>query len=193
MSTKVELTDDALRIIARKARKLVGRVGLTSSDIEDIQQEMAVVILRRLKLFDPKRSSYTTFVQMVVNWRATDILRHRRRKLRYSPGGIVPLDDLVNNGPETRPHDTIASNVHDRRLGRRSPSHEDVASQAHDVKSVLGTLTAEQRSVALMLMHMTPTEAARDLGMSKQRFSARYMRPLRHAFHGGGINLLEKS
>ena len=46
----------AVRIIKYKARQLVGRVGFTESDREDLEQEMILDLLQRLPKYDPARA-----------------------------------------------------------------------------------------------------------------------------------------
>jgi len=60
------IDDYAVQLIKYKARQLVGRVGFTESDREDLEQEMVLDLLRRLPKFDPKRAGRNTFIARIV-------------------------------------------------------------------------------------------------------------------------------
>ena len=56
----------AVQIIKFKAKQLVGRVGLTDSDREDLEQEMILDLLQRLPKYNPDRAQRNTFIARVV-------------------------------------------------------------------------------------------------------------------------------
>ena len=52
----LEIDDYVKRIIEAKARLLVGICGITASDVEDIEQELYLEVLRKAHLFDRNKA-----------------------------------------------------------------------------------------------------------------------------------------
>jgi DNA-directed RNA polymerase specialized sigma24 family protein len=52
-------------LIRHKARKLIGSYGFTSSDEEDLRQELTFHVIRNMKSYDPSRSSPRTFADRI--------------------------------------------------------------------------------------------------------------------------------
>lgn len=61
------------------AGRLIKRFNLSSSDHEDLLQEMALAARLAMRRFDPRRASWKTFVSMVVESHARVIARQLRR------------------------------------------------------------------------------------------------------------------
>ena len=74
----------AVQLIRYKARQLVGRVGFTESDRDDLEQELMLDLLRRLPKYNPDRAQRNTFIARVVEHKIATIIRiaesrHARR------------------------------------------------------------------------------------------------------------------
>ena len=78
MSQQVWLDRFEEWFIARKARQLAGKAGFTPSDVEDIEQDIRMDVLKRLPRFDPAKSNRHTFIALVVRRRVASILEARR-------------------------------------------------------------------------------------------------------------------
>ncbi|MEZ4600614.1 MAG: sigma-70 family RNA polymerase sigma factor, partial [Syntrophotaleaceae bacterium] len=72
----------AVQIIKYKARQLVGRVGFTESDREDLEQEMLMDLLQRLPKYNADRAQRNTFIARVVEHKIATIIEARKAGLR---------------------------------------------------------------------------------------------------------------
>jgi RNA polymerase sigma-70 factor (ECF subfamily) len=131
-------------MIAAKAKRLVGQYGLRPQDRRDIEQDLAVRIVDRLRTYDPARGTLETFVAMVIEQAAANLVRERRAGKRTPPPrSPVPTEDVP---------DPLANEE-----ARLSDLERDVA-------AVLARVPADQRAVALALMGAPVSEVARRLG-----------------------------
>ena len=88
----------AVRIIKYKARQLVGRVGFTESDREDLEQEMMLDLLQRLPKYNPDRAQRNTFIARVVEHKIATIIEARKAGLRDYRLCRCSLDDRFEYG-----------------------------------------------------------------------------------------------
>lgn len=123
-----------------RARAAVRTRAISQADCEDLEQEAMVAFLRALPQFDSSRAQLRTFVELVITTGIASALR-RQRVLQRVPAYEAQLQCC------RRPTESIEL--------RR------------DVERVLAVLTAEDRRLALLLTEQTPTEASRQLGVSR--------------------------
>jgi len=95
------LDDYARTHIRRRARRLVGVAGFRSSDTEDIEQELAIHLLKSLPNFDPGKAAYDTFVWRCVEVRVRELIRYRKREITGSAGGRSPRRSEKSTRTET--------------------------------------------------------------------------------------------
>jgi DNA-directed RNA polymerase specialized sigma24 family protein len=88
----------AVRIIKYKARQLVGRVGFTESDREDLEQEMLMDLLQRLPKYNPDRAQRNTFIARVVEHKIATIIEARKAGLRDYRLCRCSLNDQFESG-----------------------------------------------------------------------------------------------
>lgn len=83
---------DLIRI---KARQLIGKAGFTAADKEDIEQELMLDLLQRLKKFDPTKAKRTTFMVRVVNHRIASLIEERQARCRDWRLCLDSLDEPI--------------------------------------------------------------------------------------------------
>ena len=76
-TARPNLSNYASNLIKYKARRLVGRYGLTCSDRGDLEQELALHAIEHLDQFDSQRGSRNTFVDRMLDHKVISILRQR--------------------------------------------------------------------------------------------------------------------
>jgi len=81
-----------------KAGQLVGKAGFTQSDREDLQQELALDLLRRSRKYDPKRARRSTFTACLVEHRAATILAERMAPTRDIRREGPSLNEMITDG-----------------------------------------------------------------------------------------------
>ncbi|MBU0640957.1 MAG: hypothetical protein KKB50_19005 [Planctomycetes bacterium] len=136
MSYQVRLDRFEEWFIARKARQLAGSAGFTTSDVEDIEQDIRLDVLQRLPRFDPARSNRHTFVAMLVRRCAASILERQRAEKRNRGQRPQSLNAPVRDtdGREVELHQTV--DAHACRPGPSEESRDLIA----DVRRVVAGL-----------------------------------------------------
>lgn len=71
------LSAQTINLIKHKAWSLIGTVGFTWSDRDDLEQELVLDILRRLPRFDPERAQLMTFIVRVVDNKIASMIEAR--------------------------------------------------------------------------------------------------------------------
>jgi RNA polymerase sigma-70 factor (ECF subfamily) len=163
------LDDFALRLIRRKAKQISRRLDFSRSDRPDLEQELALIVLRRLADFDPRRSHYNAFVTTVVERYTATILEHhaaeKRSHCRNGGSLHAPVEDSDGGGVELLA--TICSSQRSRHTGQQHRTHEDAWNVAHDVAAMLDQMPPLMRRVCELVMRDSKSVAARELGMSQ--------------------------
>lgn len=82
----LELDPDVARCISITALRVARMYHLNSEDEADLRQEMYLQLLQSQHLFDPSRSTWKTFVQMLTHTALKRYLRQRLRERRELTG-----------------------------------------------------------------------------------------------------------
>ena len=64
-------------LVRRAEWRIANRCSLGSSDRDDLRQDLYVAVLRRARQFDASRGAASTFVALVVDHHARDVMAHR--------------------------------------------------------------------------------------------------------------------
>jgi RNA polymerase sigma factor (sigma-70 family) len=97
-----QIDPDVLRLARAKSWQLAGKYGFRLYDAEDIQQELVLDYLRRLRSFKPNRCNRRTFAALVIRNRISTLIAERSASSRgYRACHIAieptdcPFSDLV--------------------------------------------------------------------------------------------------
>ncbi len=93
-----ELADNVARLVRIKVAKIVGNLGNSRLDTDDLEQQAMVRVLERLPRYDATRASLTTFLSRVVDSVLLDEERRRTAAKRAPTGGIRSLNRPTSNG-----------------------------------------------------------------------------------------------
>ena len=159
----------AVRIIKYKARQLVGRVGFTESDREDLEQEMILDLLQRLPKYDPDRAQRNTFIARVVEHKIATIIEARKAGLRDYRLCNCSLNDRLEDeeGGSVERMETIDQEDYLRRTGRLSRPASELRDLSLDVRKAIEKLPPELRELCRRLDTDTVTEISRDTGIPR--------------------------
>ncbi len=187
MSIEQQITIDeyAMTLIRVKARQLIGKYGFTRSDREDLEQDLSIFVLERMRHFDPRRGSDKTFIDRIVNRKVISIIRGRLAASRdYRRASSLNDAALDEEGKTVERGDTIPDDA-DRRIarGRDVPAAMDLAL---DVLTVLATLDPELKRVCDLVIAGTKKDASEKLGLSKSGLRDRVLK-LREVFSSAGL------
>lgn len=185
MQAPNEIYNEYARTIIRiKARQLVRRPGFTASDQEDIEQDLALHLLKQANRFDSDRSSINTFISQVVNSGAAMMVRKQKRIKRNGGEGIEikSLDSTMIQfeGQPTPLGASISSADNYRRLGRFPLSEAEQFDVAHDIASAFADLPGELQSVCHSLSQRNHQQTRKHLDMSRRAFEAALLQIREH-------------
>lgn len=184
-----ELNDYALELVHHKARQLVGKAGYTQDDVDDIKQDLIVDLLERLPQFDPAKATYNTFVARLVERKISNLLRDRKAQMRDHRREVCSLNDGIKaceNEPVQR-STTISQDEHDIRTGKYQRPAEEREHLRMDMDALLADLPDELQRAARLLQSHSLTQAARAMGVSRDKFYDNYLPRLREAFAAKGM------
>lgn len=163
------IDDYALQLIKYKARQLVGRVGFTESDREDLEQEMILDLLRRLPKFDPKRAGRNTFIARIVEHKVATIIEAQKAGMRDYRLCSCSLNDRLEDeeGRSIERMETIDQEDYLRRTGKLSRPMSELRNLSIDLRSAVQTLPPELRELCKRLQTESVTEISRDTGIPR--------------------------
>jgi len=163
------IDDYALQLIKYKARQLVGRVGFTESDREDLEQEMVLDLLRRLPKFDPKRAGRNTFIARIVEHKVATIIEAQKAGMRDYRLCSYSLNDRLEDeeGRSIERMETIDQEDYLRRTGKLSRPMSELRNLSIDLRSAVQTLPPELRELCKRLQTESVTEISRDTGIPR--------------------------
>lgn len=170
-STEFVLTDYAKNLIKFKARQLTRRRDFQTAELEDLQQELWLALIKAAQRFDPAKASLDTFIDRVVNKAVAMLVRTRQRKRNGITQRMPSLSD-ERTSPDGRTEPLAATISHDdlaRRTGTEPIDETHVAETTEAVTAALQRMPADLRDVCRRLMGGTVTSVARDLGMSRRQ------------------------
>ena len=161
-----DLTSRISRNISIRAARLARSGAVPHMDLEDIEQELRLDLIRRAGNFDPAKASFDTFADRVLANRVSSLASPTRALCaeRAMQSLDAPVGDDGGEGgltlsdvlPETSALDPV-----------------DVFSLTHgpglrgDVGRLLAALCPASRRVAIAVSHLSVAEAARALGLHR--------------------------
>ncbi|MBP7946039.1 MAG: sigma-70 family RNA polymerase sigma factor [Verrucomicrobia bacterium] len=171
-----------------KARQVVGKVPALG-EVEDVQQDLIEDVLRRLPKFDGDRASVKTFVCRIIDNKIADLLKSHEAACRGNGCTKESLDDWVRDetGAWVRRDTTVDACCRGARLGICERSEDEQRDLEMDIASVMASLSPEQRDVCGMLRTKTPSEIARETGMSRSAIY-KHIAAIRAAFIKAGLD-----
>jgi RNA polymerase sigma-70 factor (ECF subfamily) len=171
-----------------KARQVVGKVPALG-EVEDVQQDLIEDVLRRLPKFDGDRAGVKTFVSRIINNKIADLLTSHEAARRGNGCTKESLDDWVRDetGAWVRRDTTVDASRSRAHLGVCERNDHEQRELEMDVASVMASLPPEQRDVCAMLRTKTPSEIARETGMSRSAIY-KHIAAIRAAFTKAGLD-----
>ncbi len=185
-----EAVDDyAVRIIKHKARQLVGRYGLTFFDREDLEQELMVDLLQRMRHFNPTKAKKTTFIARIVERHISTLLEARHARCRDWRLCRVSLNTPYENDRGDTPRELIDRVDSQGNLGNcEQETRQEAISNLHmDIERVLDTLPEDLRDLCERLRESNMAEIARETGVARTTLYDKLTR-IREVFRKAGLD-----
>ncbi len=174
-------------LIIRKARQLRRNPCFSQEDPQDLQQELACRLLKRLEKYDEQQGERDHFISMAVKQLVANLVRDRRTKL---PRGRKVVS--LFGGVDSRSGDplplaaAVTPDDLDARIGGRRCSPEVLAQLALDCAEILNGLSEEDLAIVEALKTKSRSEAARALGVPRTSLND-HIRRIRERFERGDM------
>jgi RNA polymerase sigma-70 factor (ECF subfamily) len=159
----------AADLIRRKARELCRLSAFQNCDRTDIEQELRLVLVKRLPKFDASIAHFNAFVTTVVERFCASLIEHQTAKSR-SPkrnGGSLNQTCTGAEGKVSQAANQIEESHTSNRTGVRMRSKAQLFDLETDVASVIGDLPDEMQDLCERLKHDSVTKVAEDLGLAR--------------------------
>jgi RNA polymerase sigma-70 factor (ECF subfamily) len=183
-----ELIEYVMKRTEFKARQIVSKVPALG-EVEDVRQDLIADVLRRLPKFDSDRAGVKTFISRIINNKIATLLESHDAACRGNGCTKESLDDWVRDefGAWVRRDTTVDAARRRAHLGICERSDQEQRELEMDVASVMASLPPEQRAVSAMLRTKTPTEIAREKGLSRSAIY-KHIAAIRAAFVKAGLD-----
>jgi RNA polymerase sigma-70 factor (ECF subfamily) len=182
-----ELFDDlAMKLIKERVKQMIGRNGFTPSDREDLEQEFALHLLKRLRKLKEPPQDRQGFLRRVISRYAISLIRRGEaqkrdhRRVSSLSARVVDCDGERVEMARTIPEDHVRS-----RLGVAPSSRLDDLELAHDTAAVLAKLPPDLRDLCERLKDYSVAEVARQLGVPRRTLRDTIGRLRRHFEEAG--------
>jgi RNA polymerase sigma-70 factor (ECF subfamily) len=184
------LDSDIRYLIRTKARQLSRANGFQDHDRDDLEQELTLRLLQRLKAYDPAKASFYCFAIVVLDRVGKHILESRRAASRDTSTTLslqMPRPPHPRKEDDPTPLDQlIVPSDRANRVGRYTLPEDQLCELVLDVKSVVDTLPDDLRELARDLAVARRSEILRRTGESASHLRERCLR-LRAALERAGL------
>lgn len=160
--------------ITFKSKRLCRQVGLTESDLDDIEMDLVMYLRSRLHQYDPDRASRNTFINCVLENRVREIVYERTRPTydyrrdEYSVDEIYvdDLGDVISRG------DLIEDDEQQIMTGNIGRPCMELAELRVDVQRALESLPEDWRKICLLMSEHSMVEVSRITGIKRHHLYA---------------------
>ncbi len=170
----------AIQRIRFKARQLSSLPCFGNGEIEDLEQELAINLHRRMPGFDPERSALNTFIDKIIETRAASLVAMAKAPSRYSGQPAISWEEMLDSGRADEAELSAASSF----VSGGSDSFD--VEIALDLGRCLQRLSEEQRRLCLLLPFHKPDDISRRMGWSRATFFRR-VTTLRESLKQAGV------
>ena len=163
------INEYAVKLVKFRASKLVGDVGFTEADREDLEQEMILDFLLRLPKFDPRRAKKSTFIAQLVEHSVIGIVGKQKaamRDYRLRAGSLNECRE-DEDGHQTERIQTLGEDEYFRRINGQARSRQELEELTIDLKSAIAELPAELRTLCQRLRKETLSGISRGTGVPR--------------------------
>jgi len=180
--------DYAIYLISYKVGRLIGILGFTFEDGEDLEQELKLHLLQNWNQYDPSRGAIKTFINCVLDNRLRQIIERRKTQKSGFGKRTVSLDDTLEDSDRSGISriDTIDREDYMIRIGRlKRPAFEECELRI-DIERALSQLSPELLRLCKRLQTQTVTEISEETGVPRHKLYPS-IRKLRCVFEEAGL------
>lgn len=183
-----DLDSYSINLIHYKSKRLIGYLGMTESDREDIEQDLAIHLRQNLPKHDPSRGTVKTFINCVLDNRIRAIIKSRCSSVYDCRMHAYSLDAAVEDmdfDSLTR-GDMLDADEYLMMTGNATRPMFEIIELQLDVRRVVSLLPEDMQKVCGLLSRTTVAAAARELGISRSKLYE-ILRRLRDILQEHGI------
>lgn len=182
------LSAQTINLIKHKAWTLIGTIGFTISDRDDIEQELAIDILRRLPKFDPQRAQLMTFITRVIDNKIASIIESRKSRFYDFRLHSYSLNEHTQDteGWVIERGDEIDEDDYLQQTGWHSRPACELIDLKTDIARIFPCLPPELRELCFRLQTQNVTDISAQTGVPRYRIYAEIAK-LRDVFEQAGI------
>ncbi|MDH7602252.1 MAG: sigma factor [Armatimonadota bacterium] len=180
--------DYAIYLISYKVGRIIGVLGFTFDDKEDLEQDLILHLLESWPQFDSQRGAVKTFINCVLDNRIRQIIESRKTQKSGFGKWTISLDERIegeDGGAVTR-IDAVDREEYMLRTGKLRRRAFDECDLRIAVEHVLSRLSPELRELCERLMMQNVTEISEETGIPRHRFYPS-IRKLRCIFEEAGL------
>lgn len=163
------INEYAVRVIAYRARRLIGKAGFRAEDLEDIEQELVVDFLERSCKYDPAKAELTTFIDRIVTHKILSMIEKRSAARRdYRKTSLLSNCFLrEKEGFWNTLLNLISTDEYLDRMGYQDVPHLEQQQLRIDLDMALKRLSEDEQQLLELLKKMSLSEASRELGIAR--------------------------
>ena len=177
----------AADLIRHKARQLVGKAGFTEDDRPDLEQELMIDLLQRMRHFNPAKAKKTTFMARIVERHISTILEARFAQCRDWRLCQTSLNEPLDNGEGDTTERIDFLDGEGSLGGGTRETRERLAHEIRmDLDRAIASLPEDLRDLCVGLHDSTMAEIAREMGIPRTTLYDRLSK-LREAFIEAGL------
>ncbi len=172
----------AARLIRIKAHQLLGKAGFTENDRHDLEQELMIDLLQRMRHFNPAKAKKTTFMTRIVERHIATLLEARHARCR--DWRLCRLSLNTPHGNDKGDTRELIDHVDSQGIlgNSEKETRQEAISNLHmDIERVLNTLPEDLRDLCERLRESNMAEIARETGVARTTLYDKLVR-IREAF-----------
>lgn len=171
-----------------KARQLAGQYGISLSDQSDLEQHFMCILAGSLPRHDPSKSKIETFIAVIVNTAAAEIIRTQKAAKRGIGQQTISLEKEYEekDGKKTKPSKRLNEDAFNLAVGKTNLTRAQHLALQIDLKHAVESLPENLKSLCRKLLTSTVAEIARETGVSRD---AVYhdLKTIRNVFENRGL------
>jgi RNA polymerase sigma-70 factor (ECF subfamily) len=163
------LDEFAVKLIKRKARRLVGSAGFVDADLADLEQEFVIDLLLRRPRFNPALAKLETFITRVVDHHVATLVQRQKARCRDYRRRAGSLDERRDDdgGTSSDVPPVLASGSYRGESLATARRDEELADLRVDLRRALDDLPRDLRALCDRLQASSVSEMSRETGVPR--------------------------
>ena len=165
------LDDYCINLIRYKTRRLIGQVGYTKSDQEDIEQELSLHLRRQLPKYNPRKGTIKTFINTVLDNKIRTMVSSRLTSQFDFRQHDYSLDETIETeiGDRVSHGEAIDTEEYLMATGRINRRTLDTVELRIDVQCAISLLPTYLQDLCVRLQTQTIVDIARKDRVSRHK------------------------